>query len=310
MQFGFTLKPEHTLERTLALTRQAEAAGFDYGWLFDCHVLWRDPYPLLTLMAGATERMRLGTCVTNPGPASRPSPPRARDARRDLRRPDGPRHRPRRFGAARPRQAADHDGRTPRRRSASSGRSSPARRSNTRARSSSFPWTSGLDAPGLGRGLRPDGPGDDRPRRRRAHPPARRPGPHPLVRRPGPRGRDGRRPRPASIKVQAAAPAHVGAARARAASGRAGSRRSCRNHVVDLVNKYPREQLPASAHRLRPGPRRATTTTTTPRSARPTRPSSATRSPTGSASSARSTSTSPSCASSPRPASTSSTSTS
>ena len=30
-------------------------------------MLWRDPYPLLTLMAGATERMRLGTCVTNPG---------------------------------------------------------------------------------------------------------------------------------------------------------------------------------------------------------------------------------------------------
>jgi probable F420-dependent oxidoreductase len=66
MQFGFTLKPEHTVERTLALTRQAEAAGFDYGWLFDSHVLWRDPYPLLTLMARATSRMRLGTCVTNP----------------------------------------------------------------------------------------------------------------------------------------------------------------------------------------------------------------------------------------------------
>ena len=43
MQFGFTLKPDHTLERTLALTRQAEAAGFDYGWLFDSHVLWREP---------------------------------------------------------------------------------------------------------------------------------------------------------------------------------------------------------------------------------------------------------------------------
>src|SRR6185436_9588056 len=57
----------HTIERTLALTRQAEAAGFAYGWLFDSHVLWRDPYPLLTLMAGATERLRLGTCVTNPG---------------------------------------------------------------------------------------------------------------------------------------------------------------------------------------------------------------------------------------------------
>jgi probable F420-dependent oxidoreductase len=66
MQFGFTLKPEHSIERTLALTRQAEAAGFEYGWLFDSHVLWREAYVLLTLMAGATERMRLGTCVTNP----------------------------------------------------------------------------------------------------------------------------------------------------------------------------------------------------------------------------------------------------
>ena len=66
MQFGFTLKPENSIERTLALTRQAEAAGFTHGWLFDSHVLWRDPYPLLTLMAEATEQMRLGTCVTNP----------------------------------------------------------------------------------------------------------------------------------------------------------------------------------------------------------------------------------------------------
>ncbi|HET9614040.1 MAG TPA: TIGR03842 family LLM class F420-dependent oxidoreductase [Candidatus Limnocylindrales bacterium] len=67
MQFGFTLKPEHSVERTVALARQAEAAGFTYGWLFDSHVLWRDPYPLLTLMAEATDVLRLGTCVTNPG---------------------------------------------------------------------------------------------------------------------------------------------------------------------------------------------------------------------------------------------------
>ncbi|HET7168718.1 MAG TPA: TIGR03842 family LLM class F420-dependent oxidoreductase [Candidatus Limnocylindrales bacterium] len=66
MRFGFTLKPDHSIERTLALTRQAEAAGFAYGWLFDSHVLWRDPYPLLTLMAEATSTLRLGTCVTNP----------------------------------------------------------------------------------------------------------------------------------------------------------------------------------------------------------------------------------------------------
>ena len=67
MHFGFTLKPDHTIERTIALTRQAEDAGFDYGWIFDSHVIWRDPYPLLTLMAQATTRLRLGTCVTNPG---------------------------------------------------------------------------------------------------------------------------------------------------------------------------------------------------------------------------------------------------
>src|ERR1700741_1249833 len=67
MQFGFTLKPEHSIERAIALTRQAEAAGFSAGWLFDSHVLWRDPYPLLTLMAEASDGLRLGTCVTNPG---------------------------------------------------------------------------------------------------------------------------------------------------------------------------------------------------------------------------------------------------
>ena len=67
MDFGFTLKPESSIERTVALTRQAEDAGFRHGWLFDSHVLWRDPYPLLTLMAEATTTLRLGTCVTNPG---------------------------------------------------------------------------------------------------------------------------------------------------------------------------------------------------------------------------------------------------
>ncbi len=67
MDFGFTLKPDHTIKRTIALARQAEAAGFTYGWLFDSHVLWREVYPLLTLMAINTEQMRLGTCVTNPG---------------------------------------------------------------------------------------------------------------------------------------------------------------------------------------------------------------------------------------------------
>lgn len=66
MDFGFTLKPAGSVERMVALTRQAEAAGFGYGWLFDAHVPFREVYPLLTLMAVNTVHMRLGTCVTNP----------------------------------------------------------------------------------------------------------------------------------------------------------------------------------------------------------------------------------------------------
>ena len=66
MQFGFTIKPDMSIERIVGLTRQAESAGFKYGWIFDSHVLWKEPYPLLTLMATNTQRMRLGTCVTNP----------------------------------------------------------------------------------------------------------------------------------------------------------------------------------------------------------------------------------------------------
>src|SRR3989454_1239492 len=66
LEFAFTLKPDMNPERVIALTRQAENAGFACGWIFDSHVLWQDPYPLLALMAANTTRMRLGPCVTNP----------------------------------------------------------------------------------------------------------------------------------------------------------------------------------------------------------------------------------------------------
>src|SRR5207247_6108085 len=61
-----TIKPGISVERILFLTEQAEESGFQYGWIFDSHVLWKEPYPLLTLMASRTHGMRLGTCVTNP----------------------------------------------------------------------------------------------------------------------------------------------------------------------------------------------------------------------------------------------------
>jgi probable F420-dependent oxidoreductase len=66
MEFGITIKPDSSIDRIVSLTRQAEAAAFAYGWIFDSHVLWKEPFPLLTLMAANTGNMRLGTCVTNP----------------------------------------------------------------------------------------------------------------------------------------------------------------------------------------------------------------------------------------------------
>src|SRR5271166_5328018 len=66
LDFGFTLKPDITPNRIISLTQQAEHNGFAYGWLFDSHMIWMEPYPLLALMAAHSTNMHLGTCVTNP----------------------------------------------------------------------------------------------------------------------------------------------------------------------------------------------------------------------------------------------------
>src|ERR1700757_1037451 len=66
MEFGITIKPDLTVERIVNLTKQAESVGFLHGWIFDSHVIWMEPYPLLTLMAANTKKMHLGPCVTNP----------------------------------------------------------------------------------------------------------------------------------------------------------------------------------------------------------------------------------------------------
>jgi probable F420-dependent oxidoreductase len=66
MQFGITIKPDIPVQRIVALAKQAEDCGFEYGWMFDSHVIWKEPYPLMTLMGAGTKRMHLGPCVTNP----------------------------------------------------------------------------------------------------------------------------------------------------------------------------------------------------------------------------------------------------
>ncbi len=66
MEFGITLKPDLSVERIVGLSRAAEEAGFAYGWIFDSHVLWKECYPLMTLMLANTKKLRVGPCVTNP----------------------------------------------------------------------------------------------------------------------------------------------------------------------------------------------------------------------------------------------------
>lgn len=68
MRFGITFKPDATMpvERMVNLARQAEDSGFDYAWIFDSHVLWKEPFPVMTLIAAGTRRMKIGPCVTNP----------------------------------------------------------------------------------------------------------------------------------------------------------------------------------------------------------------------------------------------------
>lgn len=66
LEFAITFKPDMPYTRIVSLAKQAEDAGFAYSWIFDSHVLWQEPYPLMTLIAMGTERMRIGTCVTNP----------------------------------------------------------------------------------------------------------------------------------------------------------------------------------------------------------------------------------------------------
>ncbi|HEX6208130.1 MAG TPA: TIGR03842 family LLM class F420-dependent oxidoreductase [Actinomycetota bacterium] len=66
MQFGVCFAPDPSPRRWVDLAGQAEDAGFDYVWMWDSHVLWQDVYPIFTLMAYETERIRMGPLVTNP----------------------------------------------------------------------------------------------------------------------------------------------------------------------------------------------------------------------------------------------------
>jgi probable F420-dependent oxidoreductase len=67
LTFGVTVLPDPPYQRLIELLQMAEREGFEYGWTYDSHVLWQDSIPTLALAAQATERIKLGHMVTNPG---------------------------------------------------------------------------------------------------------------------------------------------------------------------------------------------------------------------------------------------------
>src|SRR5918997_2873405 len=67
LTFGVTVLPDPPYQRLIELLQLAERHGFEYGWTYDSHVLWQESTPTLALAAEATERIKLGHMVTNPG---------------------------------------------------------------------------------------------------------------------------------------------------------------------------------------------------------------------------------------------------
>jgi probable F420-dependent oxidoreductase len=66
LSFGATFMTDPPVSETVGRTVLAEENGFSHAWMWDSHVLWQDVYPIFPLMAAETERIHLGTCVTNP----------------------------------------------------------------------------------------------------------------------------------------------------------------------------------------------------------------------------------------------------
>lgn len=66
MRFGAMFLADLPVKRLVELAKTAESAGFDYFWLNDCDVLFRNPWPVFAHIAEHTDSIRMGPLVTNP----------------------------------------------------------------------------------------------------------------------------------------------------------------------------------------------------------------------------------------------------
>jgi dihydropyrimidinase len=66
MDVGLVLQTDPPGSATVDLLVRAEELGFSHGWVFDSHVLWQEPYVILSQVLARTSRLVVGPMVTNP----------------------------------------------------------------------------------------------------------------------------------------------------------------------------------------------------------------------------------------------------
>src|SRR5260370_6172280 len=67
VEVGWVWKSDGVASRVVEMMGRAEGAGFSYGWTWDSHVLWQEPFVIYSAVLAATSDLTVGTMVTNPG---------------------------------------------------------------------------------------------------------------------------------------------------------------------------------------------------------------------------------------------------
>src|SRR5450755_1764670 len=67
MEFGVVLQTDPPFRGVVETMQRAENEGFGYGWTFDSHVLWQEPFVIYSQVLAATSQLMVGPMVTNPG---------------------------------------------------------------------------------------------------------------------------------------------------------------------------------------------------------------------------------------------------
>ena len=66
MEFGLVAQCNPPARQVVELAQRAEQAGFTHFWTFDSVVLWQEPFVIYSQILSSTEKIKVGTMVTNP----------------------------------------------------------------------------------------------------------------------------------------------------------------------------------------------------------------------------------------------------